>query len=603
MSGRFAARATGVAERATRRVLLVRHDVHVGSLLELGLSRAGFEVLVADSDEHALRELAPEHELPDLLVTDGVSAKEGLSLAGRVRAQSRLAHLPILQLSDAADSAAVELARVTGVDDCLPRPAFVQDVVALASMRAGTRSGQRLFELTSSEVSLVRVLRALLASARSGRVELANRSGSLSFLRGRVVSARFEGLEGQSALERMLVLASGDYTVTLGPGLGEGPMELSQQELWGRLLPQVRKWERALGEGLGMHERPEVKLTALETLKDGLPESTDTLLRLADGRRSVRQIVLECELPPWETLEAITRLHALEVLVPADRAEASTSTSNSAVAFSRGFADLGPRLRLLDAPGFEGRELPPEAPTPAAPGRRSRVEGVNVAVHTPPAELVYFPALPRTERVGSTPPALARDSRSARVLDTLARTLLPLSALVAVLGGVVLFLGATAAPGHFENMTSEAKVAASPSSLAPGQAVPAAEVPPEVTVRLIHATALYKDGQVASAARELEAVVVEHPEVSEAWSAVALARYDMGNVPGATLAAAMARDLKPAAPESHLLLASFLLAGQNEEGARGELWRVLEIDPDGRFADSARRLLARLGEGGVPESK
>ena len=347
-------------------------DVQTAALLTLGLARGGFEVTSVPDEAGALRALGLGAPFPSVVVADAASDADGLSLCRALRADSRTAHLPILLLTDACASAVAGLE--AGADEQLARPLFIKDVVVLALLRAGMSSGDRLFDASCGALPLAELTRALLAGMRSGRVELANRTGSFAFQRGNVVSARFESLEGEAALERMLCLADGLYSVHLGPGLGEGPMCLGAEQLCQTLLPDVLQWRAALPSAPALSARPSLQLRRFAELSGQLPREIDGLVRLADGQRSVRQLVLESPLNTRMTLQAITRLFALQVFSSARGDSGSSSSgrgfprpeaSDSAVALSSTQSSAlhgapfhgSPRVRLLSqVPSLDGAE-------------------------------------------------------------------------------------------------------------------------------------------------------------------------------------------------------------------------------------------------------
>jgi CheY-like chemotaxis protein len=564
--------------------------------------QAGFEVISVGGEAAALAALGPSRALPSLLIAGWGEGSDGFSLAEKVRAAPRLSHLPVLLLTQGLDAMGVELAAQSGADDCLERPIFVNDVVALARFWAGSSASARSFETSTSEIPLPWLLRALLAGVRSGRMELALRQGSLAFKKGRVISARFMGLSGLPALERMLVLAEGHYQVILGPGLGEGPMELSQRELCGRVLPELRQWEQAKELALPMEAQPLVDFPRLAHVALTLPNGIEHVLRLSDGRRSVRQIILESELSPLQTLQCITKLYALEVLAPMPvRVPEAGAAGNFAVALSRGWADL-------DVPPALGAE-------PATPSIRGvrRVAPAVMRSATPPAELVFFqkPGSARRREVPGAPtdpsvPVLGAEPVSEPSLEPelepslepslelLGRRLLrhaaPAVTVVMVVAAMLGFVGVVIRHGAEVSMKASALSTSLPGTAAPSTR-PSPAVPPAMQVRLLRATELYRAGSSQKANGELEALVQDYPKLPDAWLAVALARFDTGDVRGARIAAAQAVAQDPNEPRAHLVLAGMHEASHDPAGTREELLRYLQLDPKGRFAEQVKRLL------------
>ena len=85
-----------------RLILLVEDDVAIRDMYQLGLMQAGYRTAVAGDGEQALRRAA---ELaPDLILLDvGLPVLNGEEVLCRLRADPRLAHIPVAVLSSRAD--------------------------------------------------------------------------------------------------------------------------------------------------------------------------------------------------------------------------------------------------------------------------------------------------------------------------------------------------------------------------------------------------------------------------------------------------------------------------------------------------------------------
>lgn len=111
------------------RILIVEDDEHMAQLLKEILVREGFTPTVVNSGGEALRN-ATEHP-PDLIVLDLMLPDvDGLEICRQIRAIPRISHVPILVVSARAEVAnRVEGLRV-GVDDYMPKPFDVTELVA-----------------------------------------------------------------------------------------------------------------------------------------------------------------------------------------------------------------------------------------------------------------------------------------------------------------------------------------------------------------------------------------------------------------------------------------------------------------------------------------
>lgn len=380
-------RSTDEVDDGQPRVLVVEPDERARSLLQAGLGRQGFAVIAATSGEEALRFLAPDRPLPGMIFCEADLRNgngDGFSLCGQVRAGQRTADLPLVLLSHSPESDYRELAGGAGADQFLPKPLFLNDVVALARLMAGRSSSAARFEADTGTLPLPQLLRALLSGVRAGRIELERSRTFITFREGRVVDASCDGLRGEAALTRILLLESGAYLVTFGPALTRATLNFSLKELCRRMLPRLARWELLLGRGVPLDALLVADFARLKDAFEGLPEEVVGVLRLFDGRRTVREVVLDASLDEVTALEVVTRLYALSLVTLLD-APPSASASASAPA---AFFEPAPRplLSALEPPtpeqvrfpSFAGREEPSpvvlveappleESPSPDAP--------------------------------------------------------------------------------------------------------------------------------------------------------------------------------------------------------------------------------------------
>lgn len=111
------------------RILIVEDDEHMGSLLREILQREGYTAIVVSSGADAM-EQATEHP-PQLIVLDLMLPDvDGLEICRKIREIPRISHVPILVVSARGDvTDRVEGLRM-GVDDYMPKPFDVSELVA-----------------------------------------------------------------------------------------------------------------------------------------------------------------------------------------------------------------------------------------------------------------------------------------------------------------------------------------------------------------------------------------------------------------------------------------------------------------------------------------
>ncbi|WP_342374953.1 response regulator [Myxococcus stipitatus] len=304
--------------RSRARVLLVDSDAGAQSALAAALVEAGFEALLVSGVQPALESLSTEGPLPRLVISEvELPDGDGFGLCGQIRADARTAHLPVLLLARRVEEFHRDLAGGVGADDYLARPVAVEDVVSLARLKSGRATGTATFTSHTARLSLPQVTRALLSGVRSGRLVLAEGEGWFAFRHGLVVDALFHGERGSLPFRRMLGFASGAYSVALGPELHKGSFTMDRAYLCDTVLPALERFDALRARGLPLASRLTVDFTRLAAELPSLPEDVGEVVRLFDGRRTMRAALLECRYPEVVAYEAATRLFALGVLVPA----------------------------------------------------------------------------------------------------------------------------------------------------------------------------------------------------------------------------------------------------------------------------------------------
>jgi DNA-binding response OmpR family regulator len=310
--------------RSTRfrpRVLLVESDKDARSALALGLVGAGFEVIAAPSLEDVAGELTPGQPLPHLVIAnvepvgDGV---DGFTFCERLRADARTEHLPVYLLSRQEAPEHRERAEAVRADDYLALPLPPQVVVSLARLKAGRSTGAPAYEAHSVRLPLPQIVHALLCGSRTGRIDLRDNEGWLTFRQGQVVDASFEGERGLTAVRRLLFFGSGAYAVSFGgEALADGKPLLNLKIYASLLLPAAERFAALCSLGIPLSARLTVDFKRLADVLKSLPDDVSRVIRLFDGQRTVHIALLECSLSEVTTLEAVTCLYAQGVLVPA----------------------------------------------------------------------------------------------------------------------------------------------------------------------------------------------------------------------------------------------------------------------------------------------
>jgi two-component system phosphate regulon response regulator PhoB len=130
------------------RILVVDDEPDLVELVRHHLQREHYEVITATDGETALAEA--RRRVPDLVILDlMLPGIDGLEVCRRMRADSRMAHIPIVMLTAKGEESDVVIGLAQGADDYVRKPFGVKELVA----RVATRL--RAAELQSAEVQKV----------------------------------------------------------------------------------------------------------------------------------------------------------------------------------------------------------------------------------------------------------------------------------------------------------------------------------------------------------------------------------------------------------------------------------------------------------------
>jgi DNA-binding response OmpR family regulator len=113
----------------SQRILVVDDDVDTLNLIGLTLKRYGFEVDKAESGPEALRLL--NHDMPDLIILDVMMPQvDGYEVCRQIRADPRLARLPVVMLTARSQMESQVEAFRAGADDYITKPVRTAELIA-----------------------------------------------------------------------------------------------------------------------------------------------------------------------------------------------------------------------------------------------------------------------------------------------------------------------------------------------------------------------------------------------------------------------------------------------------------------------------------------
>lgn len=299
-------------------VLVVDPDHSARAVLEVALSRDGFDVWSVETAEQGLGVLR-RGRTPEVIVLESkLRSGDGFSFCAELRGNARTAQVPVVLLAHPDDQNVANLAEVVGVDEYVQKPAFARDVAALVRfelVRHRVASGHPL-RFHTRHLPAAHLMRALLTSARTGSFSLANGAASVAFREGQIVQARFGERWGVDALVRALALTFHDYTVTLAPVSVSTDFRCSLRDFVALVLPRLTRWNTLTMRSLPLDAVLAVDFARLAQALPSLPDEVNRIVRLFDGRRSVKDVLVDSAFDEALTLEVGTRLYLMGVIGP-----------------------------------------------------------------------------------------------------------------------------------------------------------------------------------------------------------------------------------------------------------------------------------------------
>jgi two-component system, cell cycle sensor histidine kinase and response regulator CckA len=247
---------------SNRRVLVVDDESLNRKLAGLRLRDVGFDVEAVSSGEEALasaRRVPPDAILSDVLMP----GMDGFLLCRAVRADPRLAHIPVVLLSSAyVDEADQTLAREVGANALLPRTSDMQPAVAALgeALRSGGRAPSRP---AGAEVDSLHKERVQIQLERQvARNDALLRQGAIQAAALSVVRGLAEALAKPHDLASVL----GDVLVHCldATGLSTGLLYLVSEDRGLQLRAQAGVPPEARAEAAACFGHPEVLRRILE---------------------------------------------------------------------------------------------------------------------------------------------------------------------------------------------------------------------------------------------------------------------------------------------------------------------------------------------------
>src|SRR5215813_9460138 len=315
---------------AKQSLLLVDGDVKSLRVLEVSLKKAGFNVTTAVNGVDALEKV--DTAAPDLIISDTRMAElDGFEFCKRLKQNPALAQIPFIFLTSEKSVEDKIHGLELGVEDYLTKPIYIKEILTRVKILLQKRERERIeerkesrtrFAGTLQDMAVVDLIQTVEISRKTGVIHFRSpegRQAAVYFRGGKVIDAELGRLIGEDAIYRLLLWTDGEFEVEFKNIRRKDVIELSSQGLLMEGMRRVDEWGRMLEQLPPLETIFEVDYRELAERLSEIPDEVNSILRLFDGRRSLMQVVDDCEFSDLEALNVVSKLYFEGLIYDAKR--------------------------------------------------------------------------------------------------------------------------------------------------------------------------------------------------------------------------------------------------------------------------------------------
>jgi CheY-like chemotaxis protein len=304
---------------AKQSLLLVDGDVKSLRVLEVSLKKAGFNVTTAINGLDALEKV--ETLQPDLIISDTrMPELDGFGLCQRLKHQPALAEIPFIFLTASKSVEDKIRGLELGVEEYLTKPIYIKEIITRVKILLQKKERASLEEKKESktkftgqlsDMAVVDLIQTIEISRKSGVIhfESEGKRAAIYFRSGKVIDAELGRLQGEDAVYRLLIWTDGAFEVEFKHIRRKDVIELSSQGLLMEGMRRLDEWGRLLEQLPPLETIFEVDYKSLAERLAEIPDEVNGILRLFDGRRTLMQVVDDCDFADLASLSVISRLY------------------------------------------------------------------------------------------------------------------------------------------------------------------------------------------------------------------------------------------------------------------------------------------------------
>jgi DNA-binding response OmpR family regulator len=204
-----------------QKILIVDDNPSVLKLLNISLSKAGYEVIEAENGEEAFA--TANNELPDLIISDIMMPQmDGLELCWMIRENSKVPIVPFIFLTSFDDPETEVKGFRAGADRYLNKPIerkeLLERVAELLERKnkltemEKQESEKKAFAGDLNDLSIVELVQMLNLNKKSGVLNIsAGTNGKVYLKDGQLHAAECENLTGEDAIYKLVEEMNGKF--------------------------------------------------------------------------------------------------------------------------------------------------------------------------------------------------------------------------------------------------------------------------------------------------------------------------------------------------------------------------------------------------------
>lgn len=207
------------------KILIVDDNPSVLKLLNISLSKAGYNIVEADNGETAFEVANREH--PDLIISDIMMPQmDGIELCWMIRENSEVPLVPFIFLTSFDDSEMEIRGFRAGADEYLSKPIDRKELLERVEellKRTGklksiedTTETKKAFSGDLNDLSIVELVQMLNLNKKTGILRIDGEiTGEIYLKDGQLYGAKTEENEGEEAIYKLVTLNKGSFNFEL----------------------------------------------------------------------------------------------------------------------------------------------------------------------------------------------------------------------------------------------------------------------------------------------------------------------------------------------------------------------------------------------------